>query len=85
VASFDYETVAGQPLEIKFINRSTGGQPTTLTWDFGDGTSTVSPTLDPIFHLYAAAGTYVVKLTAQNAFGSSSASKTITVPLPVSP
>ena len=57
-------TCSGQ---VQFSDRSTGG-PTGWSWDFGDGTSS---SLQNPSHLYAAAGTYQVKLTASNAAGSS--------------
>ena len=45
----------------------------TYRWDFGDGTPTVPGQAGtPIEHHFAAAGTYVVTLTATNAFGLSS-------------
>lgn len=73
VANFDF-TVNG--LKVTFNDLSTS-TPTSWSWSFGDGgTSTVqNPT-----NTYAAAGTYTVKLTATNAGGSSSATKTVTVP-----
>jgi gliding motility-associated-like protein len=35
----------------------------TFTWDFGDNTTAVTAGSEPVFHTYAAAGTYIVKLT----------------------
>jgi gliding motility-associated-like protein len=35
----------------------------TFTWDFGDNSPLVTAGPDPVFHTYAAAGTYTVKLT----------------------
>lgn len=35
----------------------------TFTWDFGDGSPRVTAGAGPVFHTYAAAGTYVVRLT----------------------
>ncbi|HZH67325.1 MAG TPA: PKD domain-containing protein [Flavisolibacter sp.] len=34
----------------------------TFTWDFGDGSATITTGPAPVFHTYANAGTYVVKL-----------------------
>ncbi|RAX17083.1 PKD domain-containing protein, partial [Pseudarthrobacter sp. AG30] len=77
VASFTASPTSGTaPLNVTFTDTSTGS-PTSWAWDFGDGgTSTVqNPT-----HSYAAAGTYVAKLTATNGTGPSApASATITV------
>lgn len=55
------------------------GTATTITFDFGDGTSSTatSPTANKI---YASTGTYVVKVTKSNPeYGSSMAQKTITI------
>lgn len=38
-------------------------KPTSFTWDFGDGSPTVQGGSNAVFHTYANAGTYVVKLT----------------------
>ena len=62
-------------LTVDFTDASTGS-PTAWSWDFGDSSSSTqqSPT-----HTYAAAGDYSVKLTASNAGGSDSVTKTVTV------
>ena len=54
-----YPTGGTNPLEVHFIDRSTGG-PTSWSWDFGDGeTSTeAKPT-----HIYSDLGKYTVSLT----------------------
>jgi len=73
-ASFTASPAEGiTPLTVQFTDTSTGS-PTAWTWDFGDGnTSTVqSPS-----HTYYSAGTYTVKLTATNSYGSSAASLSI--------
>ncbi len=59
-----------------FTNTSTGSD-LTFTWDFGDG-SPVSNDINPT-HAYAAAGTFTVTLTAQNAVGSHIATEQVTV------
>jgi PKD repeat protein len=67
---------------VTFTDTSTGG-PTSWAWNFGDGgtSTTRSPT-----HPYTAAGTYTATLTATNAGGSTSASRTINVSAaPVAP
>ena len=68
-----YSPSAGQ--SVAFTDSSTGA-PASWSWTFGDsGASALqSPT-----HSWAAAGSYVVTLTAANASGSSSASQTVTV------
>jgi PKD repeat protein len=61
------------PLTVGFTDTSTGGQPTSWAWTFGDGgTSTAQ---NPS-HIYTAAGTYSVTLTATNTVGSNSITKT---------
>lgn len=72
VANFDYNVNAAT---VTFVDRSTN-QPTAWAWDFGDGaTSTAeNPT-----HVYNAAGTYTVSLTASNTAGSNSTSKLLTI------
>jgi PKD repeat protein len=58
--------------------------PTQWLWDFGDNTTSTQK--NPL-HTYAASGTYTVKLTATNAFGSEQITKTnlITVALTGNP
>jgi PKD repeat protein len=75
-ASFSANPTSGTaPLAVQFADGSTG-PPTAWSWDFGDGgTSTAK---NPS-HTFAAAGTYLVTLTASNAAGSSTATGTITV------
>ena len=54
--------------------------PTTSTWDFGDGTTGAG---SPVDHPYAAPGTYVVTLTVRDALGLvSTATTTVTVRCP---
>lgn len=59
-------------LAVTFTNTTTGG--VSYAWDFGDGQT--STAMSPV-HTYAADGIYDVKLTATNAFGSNSLTKTI--------
>ena len=69
------------PLSVVFTDLSSSS-PTSWAWDFGDGgTDTVqNPT-----HIYTAAGTYTVILTATNAIGSGQKTRVayITVSVPV--
>jgi PKD repeat protein len=76
VASFSYspvEPAAGA--SVTFTDTSSGG-PTSWTWNFGDGATSneQSPS-----HVFASSGDYEVSLAASNAFGSDSASATVTV------
>jgi PKD repeat protein len=50
-----------------FTNTSTGDEPLTFLWDFGDG---ITSTLEAPTHTFTAAGTYTVTLTAINDFGT---------------
>jgi PKD repeat protein len=63
------------PLTVAFTDLSSGG-PSSWLWEFGDGQS--SSDANPI-HVYSAAGTYDVQLTASNAYGSSSLSSSTAV------
>ena len=72
VASFSASTTSGSvPLKVAFTDKSTG-VPTSWNWNFGDGTSSTekNPT-----HTYSKPGTYAVTLTATNAAGSNTATK----------
>ena len=72
VANFTGNPTSGSaPLTVAFTDTSSGS-PTSWSWTFGDGgTSTAhNPS-----HVYAA-GTYTVSLTATNAYGSDSETKT---------
>jgi PKD repeat protein len=69
------------PFTVVFRDTSGGGTATTWSWDFNDPTS-ASPTSDlrdPLGHTFNLAGSYVVSMTAQNAYGSSTEYMTITV------
>ncbi|RLC57021.1 MAG: hypothetical protein DRI80_15505, partial [Chloroflexota bacterium] len=77
VAAFTAEPIyalVGQ--DVIFTNESTGDEPLTFLWDFGDGatSSVVSPT-----HAYSAEGNYTVTLTVSNTWGSDRASMVIHV------
>ena len=68
VANFGIAAVKGYaPLSVRFVN-TTSGKVDSWAWDFGDGTSSTEKTPT---HLFAAPGTYSVKLTATNLGGSS--------------
>jgi PKD repeat protein len=84
VADFSASPTSGSaPLAVSFSDSSTGN-PTSWSWDFGDGTSSTAqnPT-----HIYAIPGSYTVSLTATNAGGSDTKTLTdyITVSAPASP
>jgi PKD repeat protein len=76
-AAFTATTTAVVSQPITFTNLTTGTQPISYTWDFGDGTpivTEISPT-----HTFTATGIFTVTLTAVNEAGSSSAMLTIEV------
>ena len=60
---------------VTFTDLSAGG-PSSWSWTFGDGATSA---LQNPSHVYAAAGTFTVTLTATNASGSNSVSKILTV------
>ena len=78
-------TSGASPLAVAFTDASTGA-PTSWSWDFGDPTSgsANTSTLKNPSHTYNTDGTYTVKLTATNAFGSNTKTRTayITVATP---
>lgn len=65
---------------VKFTASGTdpAGRALSFTWDFGDGSSAVSGA--SVAHLFAAAGTYSLKLTATNTANASTSS---TIPIQV--
>jgi serine protease len=73
VADFVGSPTSGEaPLTVYFTDQSTN-DPTSWDWDFGDGggSSAQNPS-----HQYTSAGTYTVSLTATNAYGSDTETKT---------
>jgi PKD repeat protein len=78
-AAYAYNIV---PTTVRFTDRSSGSTPLTYLWDFGDGaTSTdTSPS-----HVYTKRGTYTVKLTVKNLYGSSTETKVNIISIGVSP
>lgn len=69
-------TFAATGLSVLFTDASVGA--TSVLWNFGDGST--STDRNPR-HVYAAAGTYVVSLTATNSGGSAEKSQFVTVSL----
>jgi PKD repeat protein len=59
-------------LAVQFTDTSTGS-PTSWSWDFGDGNSSIQQ--NPL-HTYNSVGTYTVALTATNTAGSATETKT---------
>ncbi len=54
------------PLDVNFINQTTGAGLGTYFWDFGDGNTSV---LTSPSHTYTSIGSYDVTLIAENSFG----------------
>jgi PKD repeat protein len=81
VADFGASPTSGlAPLQVTFADQSTN-TPTSWSWDFGDGTTS---TLQNPSHTYSQPGTYTVSLTAGNASGTNTKTRTgyITVGTP---
>jgi PKD repeat protein len=77
VAAFAASTYSGRsPLTVQFINQTQTQGDTRFTWDFGDGNTSTLPNPSYTFNRI---GTFTVQLTASNAAGSSTATRTITV------
>ena len=73
VAAFSASTTNGNaPLTVNFSDASSNS-PTSWAWDFGDGNTSTSQNPS---HIYTAAGTYTVELTASNSVGSDVETKT---------
>lgn len=75
MASFTYVQDAGNFLKVNFTNESQNFE--SVSWDFGDG-SALSTEENPV-HLYAAAGSYVVTITAKSGSNSESYNETIVI------
>lgn len=74
VASFNY-TITANPYEVSFDATGSSGNPTSYSWDFGDGNTGSG---DSPIHIYANSGTVTVKLVVSNQCGSDSTTMTIT-------
>lgn len=73
VASFTATPVSGNtPLAVQFTDTSTN-TPTSWAWTFGDGTTSTAQNPSKT---YSTAGTYTVSLTATNAGGSNTSTRT---------
>ena len=71
-ANFTSNTTNGfAPLSVQFKDTSTGN-PTSWSWDFGDGTTSTQQNPK---HTYSTVGAYTVKLTASNSDGSNDLTK----------
>ena len=76
VADFTVDSRSGTaPFTVKFTDLSTGN-PTTWSWDFGDGTTSTEQNPG---HVYQKEGAYDVTLTVSNAFGTDTEMKTGTM------
>ncbi len=71
VAEFKTASIKSCDGRVEFSDLSTN-VPTAWTWDFGDGnqSSVQNPT-----HTYSASGTYTIKLTTSNLYGSDNSTK----------
>lgn len=72
VADFAGTPTSGiSPLAVQFTDKSQGNS-LTYSWDFGDGKTSTEKNPK---HTYDKEGSYTVKLTVQNAYGSNTANK----------
>jgi PKD repeat protein len=79
VAAFTASTTSGAaPLDVAFTDASTANA-TSWAWDFGDGGTATGQNPS---HTFNQVGSFVVRLTAGNANGSTSATRTITTTAP---
>lgn len=77
VAGFDAAPLSGDaPLKVTFTDTSTGN-PSSWSWDFGDGSSGSSEKSPS--HIFQKEGSYIVTLTVSNEFGSDKISQNIIV------
>ncbi|UCC62166.1 MAG: Ig-like domain-containing protein [Anaerolineae bacterium] len=78
VASFYLSpTVVSAGEVVRFTNESTGTEPLSYSWDFGDG-SPASGERDPA-HVYSLSGNYTVVLTVANPWGVDTATASVSV------
>ncbi len=81
-ASFTASPTSGTvPVTTVFTDTSTGA-PTSWSWDFGDGSGASTRSAS---HTYTSAGNYLVRLTAMNAGGATTATTTVSVLAPLGP
>jgi hypothetical protein len=70
IASFSFTIGGPQNRTVTFNNESSGAEPLTFLWDFGDNTQ--SSQRNPV-HQYNTGGQFTVRLTVTNQFGSDQA------------
>lgn len=78
VADFSFQVSDENTLQVSFTSNTPDA--TSYAWEFGDGTG-VSEEANPTY-IYAEGGTYPVKLTVANQYGSSEIVKDVTVVSP---
>lgn len=75
-AAFDANPLSGErPLRVAFTDRS-AGNPTSWSWDFGDGTRGTANAQKNPTHTYTKAGSYSVALKVTGPAGTDSVTKT---------
>lgn len=79
VADFSYSFPCGKPRTVHFQDASSG-DPHTVTWRFGDGTTVKGKTA--VTHAYEKYGNYTVTLIVENDSGTSKSKKEIVVGKP---
>jgi PKD repeat protein len=75
-ASFSASTANPAAGSLLLFTDTSGGAPTSWSWDFGDGTHAAEQNPG---HVYSSPGSFSVRLTATNASGSASTTMDLTV------
>ena len=78
-AAFTTSTATPATGQAVLFSDTSSGTPTAWAWEFGDGSTSSQQNTG---HVYAATGSYTVKLTITTASGSASASKQVVVGAP---
>ncbi len=82
-AQFDtHQAFSSVPATVMFVDNSRGSTPLAYQWDFGDGTTSTEPSPT---HIYTNSGTYTVKLTVTNAYGTDTEIKNHLISLGMQP
>lgn len=79
VADFSFSPASPQAGQSVSFTDVSSGSPTSWSWSFGDGGTATARNPS---HVFAAAGSYAVTLTATNAGGSNARTKTVVVTAP---
>ncbi len=78
--SIDY--VSGSPVTINVVAADPKNEPLNFTWDFGDGTPTVTTTTNSVDHTFASTGSYNVSVRVTDSEWPVCATTTATIEAP---